>query len=84
MLKKNRKRAWRRHYYQLQKKRAKRVHAWWIVQSDIDESIWGRWANTMKPCSCVMCGNPRKYYNELTMQERRAEYSYSEYMSEFI
>lgn len=22
-------------------------------------------------CSCAMCGNPRKYFNEPTLQERR-------------
>jgi hypothetical protein len=43
---------------------------------------WGGWAkdnpkrlgklvDTPKPCSCNMCGNPRKYFNEETMQERR-------------
>jgi hypothetical protein len=24
-----------------------------------------------KPCSCYMCGNPRKYFNELTIQEQK-------------
>jgi len=23
------------------------------------------------PCSCSVCGNPRKYFNELTIQEKR-------------
>ena len=27
--------------------------------------------NTTKLCSCPMCGNPRKYLGELTLQERR-------------
>lgn len=27
--------------------------------------------NTSKTCSCPMCGNPRKYSGELTMQEQR-------------
>lgn len=26
---------------------------------------------TATPCSCPMCGNPRKYWGERTMQERR-------------
>ena len=32
----------------------------------------GASAHTPKPCSCYMCGNPRKYFRDLTMQERRA------------
>jgi len=43
---------------------------------------WGGWAkgnpkrlgkliDTPKPCSCNMCGNARKYFNEETIQERR-------------
>ena len=27
--------------------------------------------NTPTPCSCYMCGNPRKYFGELTIQERK-------------
>lgn len=29
-------------------------------------------ANHLKACSCWMCGNPRRYFGELTIQERRA------------
>lgn len=28
-------------------------------------------AKTKKPCSCYMCGNPRKYLNEKSIQEKR-------------
>lgn len=31
----------------------------------------GKVASTAAPCSCVICGNPRKFFGELTMQERR-------------
>lgn len=27
--------------------------------------------NTTKRCSCETCGNPRKHFNELTMQEKK-------------
>lgn len=27
---------------------------------------------TGTPCSCASCGNPRKYFNEPTIQEKRA------------
>lgn len=29
-------------------------------------------AETAKPCSCDLCGNPRKHFNEITVQEKRA------------
>ncbi|KFI24206.1 hypothetical protein CG51_18560 [Haematobacter missouriensis] len=29
-------------------------------------------ANNLKVCSCWMCGNPRRYSGEMTIQERRA------------
>ena len=28
-------------------------------------------AENRKPCSCHMCGNPRKHWKELTIQEKR-------------
>lgn len=31
----------------------------------------GMVVSTATPCSCPMCGNPRRYVGELTMQERR-------------
>lgn len=35
------------------------------------ERIYGtrKFANHLKPCSCWMCGNPRKYEREKTRQE---------------
>ena len=27
-------------------------------------------AETPKPCSCYMCGNPRKWFDKRTIQER--------------
>lgn len=32
----------------------------------------GKLAKTRQPCSCYCCGNPRRHFGELTMQERRA------------
>lgn len=32
-----------------------------------------RLLQTRTPCSCLVCGNPRRYFGEKTMQERRAE-----------
>ena len=38
-----------------------------------DLKFVGRLTRTRKPCSCFMCGNPRKYFNEKTVRERRQE-----------
>lgn len=32
-----------------------------------------RLADHLAACSCYSCGNPRYHFNELTMQERRAD-----------
>lgn len=46
-----------------------------------DGGVWGEeymmsncriGINTPQRCSCVCCGNPRRHFNELTMQERKA------------
>lgn len=33
--------------------------------------VIGMLAHTATICSCHMCGNPRKYFKELTIQEKR-------------
>lgn len=37
---------------------------------------------TRSPCSCYMCGNPRQHFGELTMQEKKANESLSEEISD--
>jgi len=34
-----------------------------------------KYANHLKVCSCGMCGNPRKFAGEKTLQERKFEES---------
>ena len=66
-----RNRAWRRK--QEHKKKSKVIrdyHNWW---GDWDSRSVGLKSHTPKRCSCAMCGNPRKYFNEQTMQERKYE-----------
>lgn len=48
--------------------RKQRGHSAWPN----DKRHAGMFAHHGKVCSCFMCGNPRRYYRELTMQERRA------------
>lgn len=33
----------------------------------------GRLANTPTPCSCWMCGNPRRHLNQRTLAEHKAD-----------
>ncbi len=65
-----RNRAYRR--WQAQKKKNK-VRNYFVCEYGKDDpSTVGFMARTPAPCSCMMCGNPRKYWRELTIQERRA------------
>lgn len=59
-------RALRRHHTQRVKR--KRKDYW---SGDLDERRLGMVAHTPKPCSCSMCGNPRKYFEEKTVQEEK-------------
>lgn len=64
------KRALRRHHRERLIRKRRRI-IWWA-----EHSHSGVLANTPCPCSCWMCGNPRKYYKgqwgyERTIQERR-------------
>lgn len=34
--------------------------------------------STRVPCSCMMCGNPRRYFNEKTIQELKADVTFQE------
>lgn len=48
----------------------------WIIPSERDERvrrIAGMLTNHGKLCSCHMCGNPRKWFNEKTMQEKKID-----------
>jgi len=35
-----------------------------------------------KPCSCHMCGNPRKHFGAVTMRERKSKESFLEEIEE--
>lgn len=68
------KRAERRHHYERRKRAVSRMfrHVW-SDSKDMDRpEVLGRWADTRKPCSCYACGNPRRHFNEPTVQELRA------------
>lgn len=60
------KRAVRRHHLARMKKKARRIY-WW------NENGY-KFANHLKVCSCIGCGNPRKWFGDKTIQERKHEY----------
>jgi hypothetical protein len=60
----------REHKARLQRRAA------WIWLRVWGNQPWPEWAqangDNRKPCSCYMCGNPRKWYGSVTFQEQRA------------
>ena len=47
-----------------------------IMAEGLDERGIGVMASThCKPCSCEMCGNPRKFFGERTLREKRSDLS---------
>ena len=45
-----------------------------MMAEGLDERGCGKLASThCKPCSCEMCGNPRKWFGTKSLQERRSE-----------
>ena len=65
-------RAYRRHHNARMLQRAKRKLSEWNGP-EWAELAASRWADNMAKCSCYMCGNPRRYFNQLTFQEIRSK-----------
>ena len=38
--------------------------------------------HTRVPCSCPMCGNPRRHFGSKTMQEKRADLAFNDQIDE--
>lgn len=68
-------RAFRRERHHLRLIKALRLARRWGVWLNDPEHIH-EWASKMaitpKPCSCFGCGNPRRHFGELTLQEIKA------------
>lgn len=64
------KRAERRHHRDRMKAKARRIAS---QSAHLDPDNFSKLHDHLAYCSCHMCGNPRKHWNELTMQERRQE-----------
>ena len=73
-----RNRAYRRWQAERKKNRVKKywvvsgMNDWFSMNFENDPRIVGMTAHTPKCCSCYMCGNSRKHFGEITIQERRA------------
>lgn len=59
--------------------KARRVLSIWRVS---DPLLLQRMRYTRKPCSCPMCGNPRRWFGERTRQEQMADLAFQEQSSE--
>jgi hypothetical protein len=68
-----RNKAWRRKQeFRKKNKVVKKYFNWW-GDEDWDPKSIGLRSHTPCLCSCWMCGNPRKYYNDGTIQEKKNE-----------
>ena len=67
------KHALRRHYAQCRKAWVRRtLRHYFMERHALPARRVGMYSKTPKICSCFMCGNPRRFLKELTIQERRA------------
>jgi len=71
-------------------KRARRVlRVWRNYHSDANEGWYDhgslqeqRLLRTRAACSCPMCGNPRRWFGEVTLQEKKADVVMAEQLQE--
>jgi hypothetical protein len=69
----SRKRALRRYHAQRRKAWVRRtLRQYFMERHDLPARRVAMYSKTPKICSCFMCGNPRRFHGELTIQERRA------------
>jgi len=69
-----REKAWRRHQEEKKKSKTQLIFKfgnWWPPNDNNFKRLIGIRSHSPKLCSCWMCGNPRKYFNEKTVQEKR-------------
>lgn len=68
-------RAERRHNHERMLERVKKFRwlqpEFWRGEEEAREKHIRQMAETRKPCSCDMCGNPRKRWKDKTIQEKR-------------
>jgi hypothetical protein len=51
-----------------------------MINHTADEQWYENWAvrhaDNLTRCSCHMCGNPRKHFNDITIQEKKWQATY--------
>lgn len=72
----------RAHYYRLKTKRKKYFSAMNCMDSNPSARRLGITLHTPCRCSCTMCGNPRKWFNQMTIQEQISHINFIEQMEE--
>ena len=57
---------WSNYHYPISKEERERQK-----EEFVKYYVWG--ADDLKSCSCYMCGNPRRYWKDKTMQEKKQD-----------
>ena len=70
--------ALRRHHIRRIKANQKHLGYWYKEATPRQAGIR---LHTPCPCSCHMCGNPRRLFGEVTLAELKADLSYDEWLS---
>ena len=68
-------RSYRRHHNERMLNRMLAT-GWWKSHWDLKRGtnrrlLCRKWRDNMKKCSCYMCGNPRRHFGDLPIQEKR-------------
>ena len=64
------KRSVRRHHKERMKAKAKQLYRWWYSQGGYQVHPKAHhYADNLALCSCYGCGNPRKWFNRVTIKE---------------
>jgi hypothetical protein len=67
------KRAERRHHLRRMKAKAEKSFRFTVGFDEAHPKWAHKFANHLASCSCWMCGNPRKWFKEKTIQEIKAD-----------
>ena len=58
----------------------KNLRHYFVHETPLSKKRVGLYARTPKVCSCFMCGNPRRFHQGATIQERRAMVKKNDYI----
>ena len=72
------KRSIRRHHRERLISKRRKYELYHAYSEDRLNNMSGSLANSATSCSCWMCGNPRKYFNHITLRESEALLLYIE------